>query len=153
MRETTTTTIKSVASSALEPSYFSFYFSPSGMSNGGSSIASQVGHSQCFDDNQLRCRCSLAYCAPAGRYCLPPDPHTIEVKQKMRTNVSPVTRSTEHPHTALLLAPLGMDIPNNGPSTRTSPQIERAAPVIHRALRYLCREHRRKIEEDFFPIW
>ena len=57
----------------------------------------------------------------------------------MRANVLPVARSTAHQHTALLFAPLSMDIPNTGPSTRTSLLIERATPVTQRALRYLRR--------------
>ena len=41
-------------------------------------------------------------------------------------------------------------LPNTGPSTRSSPLIERAAPVTQRALRYLRRVHLRKIKEDIF---
>ena len=69
----------------------------------------------------------------------------------MRTNVLPADRSTAPLQTAaLLLTPFSMDIPNAGPSTRTSPLIKRAAPVTQRALRNLRRESRREVEEEFF---
>ena len=145
---------KSVAPSALEHSYFSFYFSPPSMSNGGSPIASynELDILNASTTTNSAVAVAPLTVPPRVGTGLPPDPHTIEIKQEMRANVLPVARSTAHPHTALLLAPLGMDTPYTGPSTRTSPLIERASPVTQHALRYLRREHRRKIEKDFFPF-
>ena len=66
----------------------------------------------------------------------------------MRTNILSVDRSTPLRTAAIRLTPLNTDMPNTGPSTRTSPLIKRAAPVTQRTLRNLRREQRREVEEE-----
>ena len=138
-----------MASSALEPSYYLYFLSYSRhLRRLPNCFAQRVGHSQCFDDNQLRYRRSLAYCAPRDRIGLSSAPTTVGIEPEMRTNILSVNRPTPLRTAALRLTPLNTDMPNTGPSTRTSHLIKRAAPVTQRTLRYLRRKLRREVEEE-----
>ena len=73
---------------------------------------------------------------------------TVGIETEKRTNILHVNQPFR---TAVpCLTPLRTDMPNTGPSARTSLLNKRTVPMTQRTLRYLRREQRREVEEKYF---